>query len=36
MVEEILKLNIDSLSISEAYDFLYHMQKELKLMERGK
>lgn len=28
MIEKILTINIDSLSISEAYDFLYFLQKE--------
>ncbi len=31
VVDEILKTNIDSLSISEAYDFLHNIQNTLKL-----
>ena len=29
VINEILKINIDSLSISQAYDFLYHIQNKL-------
>lgn len=36
IVEDILRKDIDSLSISEAYDFLYYIQKELNFIMRGK
>lgn len=36
IIENILKIDIDSLSISEAYDFLYHIQKDLNFIIRSK
>lgn len=36
LLEEIIKINVDSLSISEAYDYLYRIQKDLNNIMRGK
>lgn len=36
LIKNIVKKEIDSLSISEAYDFLYYIQKELNFIMRGK
>ncbi len=36
LLEEIVKVNVDSLSISEAYDYLYRIQKDLNNIMRGK